>query len=59
MPDKIIVTNWILYSALCIGCASMEAPTLEAHIDRMLGVSTLLLIVLGLFQFLLNQPIRI
>jgi len=37
----------------------MEAPTLEAHIDRMLGVSTLLLIVLGLFQFLLNQPIRI
>jgi hypothetical protein len=56
MPDKMIVTNWILYSALCIGCAAVQAPTLEAHIDRMLGLSTLLLMLLGFFQLLLKEP---
>jgi len=52
MPDKMIATNWILYSALYIGCAC-QTTTLEAHIDQMLGISILLLTVLGLLRLVI------
>jgi len=51
MPDKMIVTNWLLYSSFYIayGYTLSQYPTFEERIGRLMGLSILLLLVKGLF----------
>ena len=59
MPDKMIVTNWLLYSSLFIayGHVMGQYDTFEERIGRLMGMSILFLTVLGIFMLSTNVPL--